>query len=121
MYNRNQSPDIPQGQALQDSTTLAQDSLATLPDNTRTVTTLPADTTLASGFRYVVQTIYGKEQGLARLEEMKRSNPSVQMISNADSSQFRLYIVVPTAPTDTTRTKDSLQRIYSNNKVEILY
>ena len=122
MYNRNQSPDVPQGQALQDSTTLAQDSLATLPDNTRTtVTTLPPDTTLASGFRYVVQTIYGKEQGVARLEEMKRSNSSVQMISNADSSQFRLYIVVPTAPADTTRIKDSLQRIYSNNKVEILY
>lgn len=122
MYNRNQSAEVPQGQALQDSTTLAQDSLATLPDNTRTtLTTLPADTTLAGGFKYVVQTIYGKEQGLARLDEMKRSNPSVQMISNADSSQFRLYIVVPTAAADTARTKDSLQRIYSNNKVEILY
>ncbi|HSB93362.1 MAG TPA: hypothetical protein VLC28_09605 [Flavitalea sp.] len=122
MYNRNQSAEVPQGQALQDSTTLAQDSLATLPDNTRTtLTTLPPDTTLASGFRYVVQTIYGKEQGFTRFNEMKRSNPSVQMISNADSSQFRLFLVVPTPAGDTTRTKDSLQRIYSNNKVEILY
>jgi len=122
MYSRNQSSDVPQGQALQDSIAVAQDSLATLPDNTRTnYTPLPGDTTVGAGFRYVVQTIYGKEQGLARLAEMKTSNKSVQMLSNADSSQFRLFIVVPTAPADTTRTKDSLQRIYSNNKVEILY
>lgn len=122
MYNRNQSANLPDGQALQDSTLVSQDSLATIPDNTRTNMQInPSDTTNAAGYRYVVQTIYGKEQGLARLAEMKSSNSSVQMVANADSSQFRLYITLPSAPADTVRVKDSLQRIYSNNKVEILY
>lgn len=122
MYNRNQSPGLPDGQALQDSTVISQDSLATIADNTRVNTQIsPIDTTNAAGFKYVVQTIYGKAQGLSRLAEMKSSNTSVQMVANADSSQFRLYITIPSTPTDTTRMKDSLQRIYSNNKVEILY
>lgn len=124
MYNRNQPATLPV-QAIQDSTTVMQDSLATIPDNTRTGNPiLPADTSLLGGptvYRYILQTVAGKQTALNRLGQLKAINPAVEMSANPDSTSFRLYIPIPSTAADTVRIKDSLQKIYTGNKIEIQY
>lgn len=124
MYNRNQPATLPV-QSIEDSTARAQDSIATLPDNTRTGNPiLPADTSLLgapSSYRYIIQTVTGKQTAINRLTQLKGANPAVEMSANPDSTSFRLYINVPSSAADTVRIKDSLQKIYPANRIEIQY
>lgn len=121
MYNRNQSSEVLPANSSQDSLNVVQDSIATVPDNTRTANPIiPFDSSSnASPFRYAIQTINGKQEAITRLTVLKNVNPSAAMIANADSSQFKIYVTIPTAAADTLRVKDSLSRVYG--KVEIVY
>ncbi|MBS1564537.1 MAG: hypothetical protein JST39_09100, partial [Bacteroidetes bacterium] len=80
------------------------------------VTPPPAPVTNTGGFKFILETPH-KKRALFRYENIKDSrmvqafDSKIQM-ETSDSVNFKIFIVIPCAPADTTRYKDSLNAWY---------
>ena len=93
------------------------------PDAT-TAATSPGINLPANGFKFILETPH-KKRALYRYENIKDSrmvqafDSKIQM-ETTDSVNFKIFIVIPCAPSDTTRYKDSLNAwYYGNNELKV--
>lgn len=98
-----------------------------------TVQTAPADTPKANvildsvqkiinaptegSYKFVIEKTYSKPRALRRFAQIKDNLTNVKMNSNADSTFFTLYFVLPATPSDTSRIRDSLKIWYGRKQV----
>ncbi len=86
-----------------DTLTRAQDSLSKVASISKSVD--------SSGmYRFVIETA-GKKRAIFRYNFLRSNFIDVQM-DTKDSILFKLYFLLPSAPADTTKKRDSLQRLY---------
>lgn len=91
---------------LTDTITVQQDSVPKI------VTTMPPENITAPGqYKFIVETA-GKARGLKRYDLLKGFGLPVKM-ETRDSQVFKIYFLLPATASDTTRLRDSLQRLYS--------
>lgn len=64
------------------------------------------------GFKYIVETTARKTRALPRYKTVSEIDRRFGLEANEDSSQFKIYIILPTPPSDTNRVKDSLKNWY---------
>ena len=68
------------------------------------------------GFKYIVETTPRKTRALSRYKTVSDIDRRFGLEANEDSSQFKIYIILPTPPSDTNRVKDSLKNWYWGTK-----
>jgi len=99
-----------------DSTNIIQDSLSRpAPDTTQNIASYAANN--PGSYKFILETTNSKKRALKRYNQLKSYFLDVKM-ETVDSSSFKLYFLIPAAPHDTTRIKDSLSRYYTS-KVRI--
>lgn len=79
------------------------------PKDTTTIATKPVDT--SGMYRFVIEKA-ARQRAFYRYNHLRENLIDVQM-DTKDSIIFNLYFLLPATPADTTRKKDSLQRLYS--------
>ena len=89
------------------ATIIPQDTISKTKD-TVTVITKPVDS--SGSYRFVIETA-GRQRAFKRYAQLKGIFVDVRM-DTKDSVLFKLYFLLPATPADTTRKKDSLQRLY---------
>ena len=97
-------------------------------NNKDSLNTQPADSaaslaTYASvrngGFKFILETTNSKKRAFRRYEQLKSYFLPIKM-ETTDSIAFKLYFLIPSTPSDTSRIKDSLSRYYmSKVKIEL--
>jgi hypothetical protein len=64
-----------------------------------------------STYRFILETTNSKKRALKRYTQLKSMNIDVKM-DTPDSTNFKLYFIIPSIASDTIRIKDSLQNYY---------
>jgi hypothetical protein len=100
-----------------EETKLVSDSNAVKPDTTPVQISAPAAPVLAN-YKFVLDN-FKKLRAIQRFDQLKKIGWPVQM-ETKDSVDFKLYILMPVATTDSTRARDSLtllngRRVYIEN------
>lgn len=107
--NRVDSLNIPKGDSQKLPQPASRDTIAT-----PTVTNAPA--TPVGNYKFVLETTRYKTTALKRWNLLK---PRVNLESAADSSFFKIVMILPGTPADTTRLKDSLHNWYwGGNRID---
>lgn len=71
-----------------------------------------ANSVAAGSYKFIFETTASKKRALRRHRQVNELSPRIQMDSNADSSLFHIYVVLPATAEDTSRIKDSLNAWY---------
>lgn len=72
--------------------------------------------TPAGNYKFVFETTANKERAIYRYNYLHKFNTQLQLQAKADSSLFKIYVVLPASSSDTTRIKDSLNAWYYGKK-----
>jgi len=113
---RNISPDTSTRQSVTPTTPGAPATTTAAPANPSAQVLVPTN---QNGFKFILETPH-KKRALYRYENIKDSrmvqafDSRIQM-ETTDSVNFKIFIVIPCAPADTTRYKDSLNAWYYGN------
>jgi hypothetical protein len=75
-----------------------------------------ANNVAPGSYKFIFETTYSKSRALRRHLQVSDISPRIKMESNADSTQFNIYVVLPGLPSDTTRLKDSLNAWYYGSR-----
>jgi hypothetical protein len=107
LYNRNSSTNAASEEANLNDAPIQQapiDTAASKIDST--VLVKPAGT-----YRYILEVTDNKKRALKRYSQLKSMAIDVKMESQ-DSTNFKLYFIIPSTAADTIRIKDSLNNYY---------
>jgi hypothetical protein len=102
-----------------DSITIAKDSInaaradSIIRDSARKATNPPISN---EGYRFVIETTNNKDRALKRYRQLRDLNIPINLETN-DSSFFKLYFLLPSNSSDTSRIKDSLERMFNSKRV----
>ena len=128
LYNKNTDSDGDEARTsapvetpalVQDTAKKTPDSTTILVDTVRAVST-PATTAILESsrpYRFVFR-LASKNYVMKRYNELKPSTPELNW-DTKDSVVYRLYLLLPASPSDTTRIRDSLRAWYGTKKVII--
>ncbi|HKP32559.1 MAG TPA: hypothetical protein VJT83_07525 [Chitinophagaceae bacterium] len=113
LYNKNNNANVNDGQkSLQDTQSTQQsppvDSLAIKTDSASLVSN-------PSAYKFVVLNTPNKRRAMNRYNQLKELS-SVKM-ETKDSTNFKLYFLIPATAADTLRIRDSLSRFYASKVV----
>lgn len=123
LYNRNtpdqienNTPVTPVETPDTNSSLLATDTTTIIPGaDTTIVSSTP--TSAAGTYKFIIESTNSKARALKRYNQLKSYYIKVDMDANADSTSFKLYFNLPASPSDTSRIKDSLGRMYARKVI----
>jgi hypothetical protein len=72
---------------------------------------------IAGSYKFIIERTGSETRALRRYNQLKQYKLDIQMEVAPDSSLFKLYFRIPALPSDTSRIKDSLQRMYNSARV----
>ena len=105
-----------------DTNIVAVDSAALRLNDSLTLAKAKADSIAAANsitagsYKFIFETTTNKRRALRRQAQVSEISPGIKMESNADSTLFNIYVVLPATPADTTRIKDSLNAWYYGSR-----
>lgn len=77
---------------------------------------LAANSIAPGSYKFIFETTNNKRRALRRHLQVNDISPGIKLESNADSTQFNIYVVLPALATDTSRLKDSLNAWYYGSR-----
>ncbi len=126
IYNKNNNAD-PEQVLIQDNENKSEQTVQPPPPaaNTdtssllRSSTPAPSTPTVSGNSNFIIERTGSKARALKRYNQLKSYLLDIKMTSNPDSTFFKLYFTIPAVPSDTTRIKDSLKRMYNTREIII--
>jgi hypothetical protein len=82
-----------------------------LPANTIDSPTIKKETSIAGTYKFICEITNTRERALSRYAILQQNNKQYKM-ETKDSVHFTIYVLLPSAPADTTHKKDSLKAWY---------
>jgi hypothetical protein len=125
LYNRNTEPLMPAAIEDQQTTTppVTADTTSLRPDSSATsidsgsITAAPASPVSTNGsYRYILEIPVTKTRAVKRINQLALVSPRMMLQTNADSTEFNIYVDLPGTAADTARIKDSLNAWYWGRK-----
>lgn len=118
LYNRNTAPN--------DGTAATTPPVTTLPSDTMAISSMPdslqrARTDLAasrSSYKFIIEKTNNKGRAVRRYNQLVENATPIKM-ETQDSTTFKLYFLLPAAPADTARIRDSLKNWYARKIVYV--
>jgi hypothetical protein len=113
----NPMPDTSQATIIQpDSSMFVKDTL-TVVTKADPMAIQPVRVTATAGnYKFIFETTSNKNRAIYRYNYLNKFNPRIQLQTKADSSLFKIYVVLPATSADTARLKDSLNAWYYGKK-----
>lgn len=77
---------------------------------------LAANSTPAGNYKFVLESTPNKKRAIRRHLQVNDLNHAIKMETLNDSTLFKIYVILPATPADTTRIKDSLNAWYYGSR-----
>lgn len=100
------------------TTNVYSDSLTVNSNADTTSSTMAAApvSTAPGNYKFIMETTASKNRALTRHAYVNKISRRIQLEAKADSSLFKIFVVLPASPADTARIKDSLNAWYYGKK-----
>lgn len=95
----------------------APDTVMKIKD-TSSIATKPVDSSISGMYRFVIEKA-ARQRAFSRYRHLRENLIDVKM-DTKDSILFNLYFLLPATPADTTKKRDSLQRLYSTRSKTVV-
>lgn len=102
-----------------DTTTNRTDTLSTQPVDSSRAMASYASSIQNGAYKFILETTNNKKRAIRRYNQLKSYFLPIKM-ETSDSVAYKLYFLIPSTPSDTSRIKDSLSRYYTSKvRVEL--
>lgn len=130
LYNKNVAP-LEAEKTVEQLDSAAKDSIAainSIADSTRATDTAQNNPTIDSAastvntaatpgsYKFVLEATANKGRAIRRITSLSSLSPRMKLETTPDSSFFKIYVLLPGTPADTSRIKDSLNAWYYGTK-----
>jgi hypothetical protein len=118
LYNKKVEPSAA---VITDSNVVVTDSSGAQADSLARIKAIEDSLLAASAmppgsYKFIFETTANKKRAFRRHQQVSEISPRIKMESNADSTSFNIYVVLPAGIADTTRVKDSLNAWYYGSR-----